>query len=62
MRTKWTTTAVALGVGKVVPDLANAHHRWPYTVLGVGYAALGALLVLYGFQRRTDARAQPRRY
>jgi putative membrane protein len=57
VRTGLTATAVALGVGKVVPDLANTHNRWPYTVLGVGYAALGALLVLYGFQRRTEVDA-----
>ena len=54
VRTGLTCTAVALGVGKVVPDLAKAGHRWPYTVLGVGYAVLGALLVLYGFQRRGE--------
>jgi len=64
VRTGLTCTAVALGVGKVVPDLAKAGHRWPYTVLGVGYAALGALLVLYGFQRRNevDAAIQTGRY
>jgi putative membrane protein len=54
VRTGLTSTAVALGVGKIVPDLAKAEHRWPYTALGVGYAVLGALLVLYGFQRRTE--------
>src|SRR5437763_15784734 len=37
VRTGLTCTAVALGVGKAVPDLAKAGHRWPYTVLGVGY-------------------------
>jgi putative membrane protein len=64
VRTGLTATAVALGVGKVVPDLAHAHHRWPYTALGVGYAVLGALLVLYGFQRRreVDAAIQTGRY
>ena len=64
VRTGLTCTAVALGVGKVVPDLAKAGHRWPYTVLGVGYAVLGALLVLYGFQRRgeVDAAIRAGRY
>jgi putative membrane protein len=57
VRTGLTSTAVALGVGKIVPDLAKAGDRWPYTVLGVGYALLGALLVLYGFQRRSEVDA-----
>ena len=30
------------------------HHRWPYEVLGFGYALLGAALVLYGFWRRRE--------
>jgi putative membrane protein len=54
VRTGLTATAVAFAIGKVVPDLANAHTHWPYEVLGVGYAVLGAGLVLYGFQRRQE--------
>ncbi len=54
VRTGLTSTAVAFAVGKVVPDLADTQHRWPYSVLGVGYALLGAALVLYGFQRRRE--------
>jgi putative membrane protein len=54
VRTGLTATAVAFAIGKVVPDLANAHTHWPYEVLGVGYAVLGAALVLYGFQRRRE--------
>jgi putative membrane protein len=54
VRTGLTATAVAFAIGKVVPDLANSHHHWPYEVLGVGYAILGAGLVLYGFQRREE--------
>ena len=54
VRTGLTATAVALGVGKVVPDLSGTADRWPYTALGIGYAVLGALIVLYGFQRRRE--------
>jgi len=54
VRTGLTATAVAFAIGKVVPDLADTHNRWPYEVLGVGYALLGAALVLYGFQRRWE--------
>src|SRR4051794_11125808 len=52
LRTGLTATAVALGVGKVVPDLSNnGGARWPYVALGVGYALLGALVVAYGLWR-----------
>src|SRR4051794_35506081 len=54
VRTGLTATAVAFAIGKIVPDLAHAHSHWPYEVLGVGYAVLGAALVLYGFQRRQE--------
>src|SRR5436305_11772952 len=33
VRTGLTSTAVALGVGKLVPELAHAHTRWPYEAL-----------------------------
>jgi putative membrane protein len=54
VRTGFTATAVALGVGHVVPLLSDVDARWPYTVIGVGYALLGAALVLFGFTRRGE--------
>jgi inner membrane protein YidH len=54
VRTGLTATAVALALGKVVPELARAHTRWPYVAIGVGYAVLGVALALYGFQRRRE--------
>jgi putative membrane protein len=51
LRTGLTATAVALGIGKVVPDLSDSGARWPYVALGVGYALLGAALVGYGLWR-----------
>jgi putative membrane protein len=54
VRTGLTATAVALALGKVVPELAKAHTRWPYVAIGVGYAVLGVALTLYGFQRRRE--------
>ena len=54
VRTGLTATAVALAVGKLVPELSHTGDRWPYEVLGVGYALLGAALVLYGFWRRRE--------
>src|SRR2546423_15149720 len=37
-----------------VPELANAHARWPYVAIGVGYAVLGVALTPCGFQRRRE--------
>lgn len=54
LRTGLASLAVALGVGKVVPDVGNSSPRWPYAVVGVGYALLGIALVAYGARRRRD--------
>ena len=54
VRTGLTATAVALAVGKVVPELANTPTAWPYQALGAGYAFLGLLMVAYGFVRREE--------
>lgn len=51
LRTGLTATAVALAVGKVVPDLRNGGTTWPFIVLGAGYGLLGVLIVAYGFYR-----------
>src|SRR3954469_2801077 len=50
LRTGLTATAVALAIGKVVPDLGGGT-RWPYVTLGAGYALLGAVIVAYGLWR-----------
>jgi putative membrane protein len=54
LRTGLAAVAVALGVGKVVPDVGNSSPRWPYAVVGVGYALLGIALVAYGARRRRE--------
>jgi putative membrane protein len=51
LRTGLTATAVALAVGKVVPDLRDGGAAWPFVVLGAGYGLLGALIVAYGLYR-----------
>jgi putative membrane protein len=52
LRTGLTATAVALGVGKLLPDLRGEHgSRWPFITLGAGYAILGIIIVVYGFYR-----------
>jgi putative membrane protein len=51
LRTGLTATAVALGVGKVVPDLRHGGQDWPFVVLGAGYGLLGVVIVAYGLLR-----------
>jgi uncharacterized membrane protein YidH (DUF202 family) len=52
-RTGLAALAVALGVGRVVPDLNDSVTRWPYVVAGVGFALWGILAVAYGSTQRT---------
>jgi putative membrane protein len=50
-RTGLTAIAVALGVGRLLPELAESSTAWPYTVLGVGFAVYGIALIGYGTRR-----------
>jgi putative membrane protein len=51
LRTGLTATAVALGVGKVIPSLHDTGASWPFIVLGAGYGILGVIIVAYGMWR-----------
>ncbi len=50
-RTGFAAIAVALAVGRVVPELAEASTSWPYVAIGVAFAVYGVLAILYGSQR-----------
>jgi putative membrane protein len=50
-RTGLTALAVALGVGRVVPELNHGHARWPYVIAGVGFAIWGIVAIAYGSAR-----------
>ena len=50
-RTGLTSLAVSLGTGKLVPALTGGP-RWPYVVVGVGFALLGVAFIAYGFARQ----------
>jgi putative membrane protein len=50
-RTGLTALAVALGVGRIVPELDPSATRWPYTVIGIGFAVYGVALIAYGTLR-----------
>jgi putative membrane protein len=56
-RTGLTAIAVALGVGRVLPDLANSGSRWSYTLVGVGFA-LGIAMIAYGTRRARTVAAE----
>src|SRR3954452_11453507 len=55
-RSGLTCLAVSFGTGKLVPSLSH-ETRWPYVLLGAGFAILGLLFIGYGFvrQRRVEA-------
>jgi putative membrane protein len=51
-RTGITSVAAALGAARVVPELSNVKHTWPYTVVGVGFTLIGVVCFIYGHLRR----------
>jgi uncharacterized membrane protein YidH (DUF202 family) len=51
LRTGLTFFAVALGVGRIAPELAGSGAVWAYAALGTGYALLGIGIVGYGLWR-----------
>jgi hypothetical protein len=46
---------VALGAGKLVPSISD-QARWPYEVLGAGFALLGLAFIAYGMRREREIR------
>ena len=52
-RTALAATAGALAVGRLAPELLDVA-RWPYVVLGTGYAALAIGLLLIGAHRQRE--------
>ncbi len=50
-RTGLTTLAVAFGAGKLVPALTSGA-AWPFEVVGVCFAVVGAAAIVYGFVRQ----------
>jgi putative membrane protein len=52
-RTALTAFAVSIGSGKVVPELTSGT-TWPYTTIGIGFAAVGVFCSVYGFRRHRE--------
>jgi putative membrane protein len=51
-RTGLTALAVALAVGRVVPELSNSPAHWPYVAVGVCFGLFGLAVFAYGSRRR----------
>jgi putative membrane protein len=52
-RTGITSLAAGIGVGRVVPSLTH-ETRWPYAILGAGFAIVGIFTIAYGLRRQRD--------
>jgi inner membrane protein YidH len=50
-RTGLTALAVALAVGRVVPELGDSTERWPYSIAGIGFALYAVAMIYYGTAR-----------
>jgi putative membrane protein len=58
-RTGLTSLAVALGVGRLLPELAHGSARWPFVVIGVAFALYGIAFFLYGTRRSGERGGVP---
>jgi uncharacterized membrane protein YidH (DUF202 family) len=45
-----TSIAVAVGVGRLVPDVSEVT-RWPYETVGAGFGLLGIGFIWFGYVR-----------
>jgi putative membrane protein len=52
-RTGLTALAVGIGAARIVPELSGAD-RWPFAIVGAGFALLGVLCVAYADVRRRE--------
>lgn len=50
-RTGLASLAVALAVGRLLPELSSSETTWPFVLLGLGFGVYGTGLFLYGTVR-----------
>ena len=50
-RTGLTCLAVCIGLGKLVPGVADNVTRWPYELVGAGFGLLGVAFLALGYRR-----------
>ena len=56
-RTGLTAIAVSLAAGKVVPQLAETGSKWPYELIGAGFALIGTACIAYALIRERQVEA-----
>lgn len=54
-RTGIAAIATSVAVGRLVPSLTH-QKRWPYAIVGAGFALLGIALLVYSIVRTRDVR------
>jgi putative membrane protein len=52
-RTGLTSLAVAVGIGRIVPEVAKTT-KWPYELLGAGYGLLGIAFMVAAYGRTRE--------
>lgn len=60
-RTALASLAVALGVGRLLPELSDDGTTWPYVALGIAFAAYSSGLFVYGGIRSRGLRSSATR-
>jgi putative membrane protein len=50
-RTALAALALAVGVGRLLPEVLGEQATWPFVALGVGYGVVGVAVGLYGLRR-----------
>lgn len=56
-RTALASLAVALGVGRLLPELSDNDTTWPYVALGIAFAIYSCGLFVYGGIRSRGLRS-----
>lgn len=55
-RTGLASLAVALAVGRLLPELSRGAATWPFVALGLGFSFYGTAMIVYGTLGATDPR------
>jgi uncharacterized membrane protein YidH (DUF202 family) len=58
-RTGLAALAVALAVGRLLPEIIGEQTTWPFVLLGLGFAVYASGLFVYGALRGTRADTRP---
>jgi uncharacterized membrane protein YidH (DUF202 family) len=58
-RTGLASLAVALAVGRLLPEISREETTWPYVTLGLAFASYACGLFIYGTARGALSSARP---